>query len=87
MSESVADAETGEALDFGEGAEEDEGATFLDPLDGGGRFGDKFVVGFVEDEEWAVGKLLDKGGEFGVGNTGAGGIIGGGEEDEADVGF
>ena len=59
----------------------------MDPLDGGGRFGDKFVVGFVEDEEWAVGELLDKGGEFGVGDTGTGGIIGGGEEDEADVGF
>ena len=85
MSESVADAETGEALDFGEGTEKDKGATFLDPLDGGRRFGDKFVVGFVEDEEWAVGELLDKGGEFGVGDTGTSGIIGGGEEDEADV--
>jgi len=85
VSESVADAETGEALDFGEGTEEDEGTTFLDPLDGGRRFGDKFVVGFVEDEEWAVGELLDKGGEFGVGDTGTSGIIGGGEEDEADV--
>ena len=85
VSESVADAEAGEALDFGEGTEKDKGATFLDPLDGGGRFGDKFVVGFVEDEEWPVGELLDKGGEFGVGDTGTSGIIGGGEKDEADV--
>ena len=85
VSESVADAEPGEALDFGEGAEEDEGAAFANPLDGGWRFGDEFVVGFVKDEEWAVGKFLDEGGEFGVGDAGAGGVIGGSEEDEADI--
>ncbi len=57
----------------------------MDPLDGGGRFGDEFVVGFVKDEEWTVGELLDKSGEFGVGDTCAGGVIGGSEEDESDI--
>ncbi len=85
MSESVADAKPSEALDFGESAKEDEGAAFLNPLDGGWRFGDKFVVGFVEDEEWAVGKFLDEGSEFAVGDTGTGGVIGGSKEDEADI--
>jgi hypothetical protein len=54
-------------------------------LDGGWRFGDEFVVGFVEDEEWAVGKFLDEGSEFAVGDAGTGGVIGGSEEDEADI--
>jgi hypothetical protein len=85
VSESVADAKPSEALDFGESAKEDEGAAFLNPLDGGGRFGDEFVVGFVEDEEWAVGKFLDEGSEFAVGDTGTGGVIGGSKEDEADI--
>jgi hypothetical protein len=85
VSEPVADAEPSEALDFGEGAKEDEGAAFSNPLNGRGRFGDEFVVGFVENKEWAVGKFLDKGGEFGVRDTGAGGVIRGSEEDEADI--
>ena len=85
MSEPVADAEPSEALDFGEGAEEDDGAAFLNPLDGGGRFGDEFVVGFVENEEWTVGKFLDEGSEFGIGNAGTGGVIWGSEENEADI--
>ena len=85
MSEPIADAEPSEALDFGESAKEDEGAAFLNPLNGRGRFGDEFVVGFVENKEWAVGKFLDKGGELGVGDTGTGGVIGGSEKDEADI--
>jgi len=87
VSESVADAEPSEALDFGESAEKDEGAAFLNPFYGGGRFGDEFVVGFVKDEEWAVGKFLDEGSEFGIGNTGTGGVVGGSEEDEPDIVF
>ncbi len=85
VSEPVADAEPSEALDFGKGAEEDDGAALLNPLDGGGRFGDEFVVGFVKDEEWAVGKFLDEGGEFGVGDASTGGVVGGSKEDEADI--
>ena len=85
MSEPVADAEPSEALDFGKGAEEDDGAALLNPSDGGGRFGDEFVVGFVKDEEWAVGKFLDEGSQFAVRDTGAGGVIGRSEEDEADI--
>ena len=85
MSESVADAKPREALDFGEGAQEDEGAAFLNPLDGGGRFGYEFVVGFVENKEWTVGKFLYEGSEFAVGDAGTGGVIGGSEEDEADI--
>ena len=57
----------------------------MNPLDGGGRFGDEFVVGFVENEEWTVGKFLDEGSEFGIGNAGTGGVIWGSEEDEADI--
>ena len=85
VSESIADAKPGEALDFGEGAKEDEGAAFFNPLDGRWGFGNEFVIGFVENKEWAVGKFLDKGGQFGVGDTGAGGVIRGSEEDEADI--
>ena len=85
MSESVADAEAGEALDFGEGTEKDKGATFLDPLDGGGRFGDKFVIGFVEDEKGAGGKFFHESGELSIRNTGTGGVVGGGDEYEPNI--
>ena len=62
--ETVADTEGGEALDFGEGAKNDDGAALLDPLDRGGRFGNEFVVGFVQDEQGASGKFFNKGGEL-----------------------
>ena len=84
--EAVADAESGEALHFGESSENDDGATFSDPLNGGGRFRDEFVVGFVEDEERTGGEFFDEGGQLGIGDAGAGGVVGGGEEDEADLG-
>jgi hypothetical protein len=84
--ETIADTKGGKALDFGEGAKNDDGATFLYPLDGGGRFRDEFVVGFVEDEKGASRKFFYEGGEFGIRNTGAGGVIGGGDEYEADIG-
>ena len=84
--ETIADAKGGQALDFGEGAKNDDGATFLYPLDRGGRFRDEFVVGFVEDEKGAGRKFFYEGGEFGIRNTGAGGVVGGGEEYEADIG-
>ena len=86
VGEAVADAKGGKALDFGEGTENDDGAALLDPLDRGGRFGEEFVVGFVQDKEGAFGKFFNEGGQFGVGDAGAGGVIGGGEEDEANVG-
>ncbi len=72
----VADAETGEALHFRKGAEDDHRLSFPDPADGGGRFRDEFVVGLVEDKEGSGGKFFDKSGEFRVGDAGAGGIVG-----------
>jgi hypothetical protein len=74
-------------LDFGKGTQHDEGATFFDPLNRVGRFGKKLVVSFVEDEEGSGGKFFDKGGEFGVGDTSAGGVVGGGDEDEPNIGI
>jgi hypothetical protein len=83
--ETIADAKGGKALDFGEGAKNDEGATFFYPLDGGGRFRNEFVVGFVEDETGAGGKFFDESGKLSIRNTGTGGIVGGGEKNEADI--
>jgi hypothetical protein len=74
-------------LDFGKGTEHDEGATFFDPLNRGGRFGEKLVVSFVEDEEGSGGKFFDKGGEFGVGDASAGGVVRGSDEDEPNIGI
>jgi hypothetical protein len=47
VSQSVSDSQTGEALDFGESAKDDDGTALFDPGDGGRRFWDKFVVGLV----------------------------------------
>jgi len=58
----------------------------LDPADGGRRVGEEFVVSLVENEERAGGKFFDEGGQLRVGDAGAGGIVGGGDEDEARLG-
>ena len=72
-------------MDFGEGAKNDEGATFFYPLDGGGRFRNEFVVGFVEDEKGAGGKFFHESSELSIRNTGTGGVVGGGDEYEPNI--
>ena len=84
--EAIADAESGKALHFGKSAEDHHGTAFLDPADGGRGLGDELVVSLVEHEERAGGKLFDKGGQLRIGDTGAGGVVGGGEKDEAHLG-
>ena len=83
--EAVANPESRQALDFGKGAENDDGTALLHPLDGGGRFGNEFVVRFVQDKEGAGREFFNKGFEFCVGNAGASGVVGRGEEDKANI--
>jgi hypothetical protein len=74
-------------LDFGKGTQHDQGATFFDPLNRRGRFGEKLVIGLVEYEKRTSGKFFDKGGEFGVGDASAGGVVRGSDEDEPNIGI
>jgi hypothetical protein len=85
VSQSVSDSQTGEALDFGKSAKDDDGTALFDPGNGGRRFRDKFVVGLVEDEEGTGGKFFNKGGEFCVWDPGAGGIVRGGKKYETNI--
>src|SRR5206468_539429 len=53
--EAVADAEIREALDFREGAEDDDVAALADVAENVGRVGQELVVGFIENGDDAVG--------------------------------
>ena len=83
--ETVADAKGGKALDLGEGAKDDDGTALFDPGDGGGRFRNELVIRLVQDEKGPGGKFFNKGGELRVGDAGAGGVVGRGEEHEANI--
>ena len=79
--EAVTDAEAGEALDFGEGAEDDDVAASADILQGVGRIVDKLVVGFVEDDDDVGWDLVHEAVDLLLGDEGAGGVVGVGDED------
>ncbi len=79
--EAVADAEAGEALDFGKGAEDDDVAASADILQGVGGIVDEFVVGFVEDDDDVGWDLVHEAVDLLLGDEGAGGVVGVGDED------
>ena len=79
--EAVADAEAGEALDFGEGAEDDDVAAGSHVLQGVGGIVDEFVVGFVEDDDDVGWDLVHEAVDLLLGDEGAGGVVGVGDED------
>jgi hypothetical protein len=79
--EAVTDAEAGEALDFGEGAEDDDIAAGSHVLQGVGGIVDEFVVGFVEDDDDVGWDLVHEAVDLLLGDEGAGGVVGVGNED------
>jgi hypothetical protein len=85
VSQSVSDSQTGEALDLGKSAKDDDGTALFDPGNGGRRFRDKFVVGFVKNQKGAGGKFFNKGGEFCIWDPSAGGVVRGGKEYETNI--
>jgi hypothetical protein len=85
MADAVADAQSGKAVDFREGAEREDVVVLAEELHGVGEIGalGVFAVGFVEDDENVAGNFLEEGGEFGGTEGGARGVVGIGDIDDA----
>ena len=78
MADAVADAESGEPVNFGEGVEGQDVVVLFEELRGVGKIGalGVFEIGFVENHEDIAGNLLKKGGKFSGAKGGAGGVVG-----------
>ena len=87
MADAVADAQTGEAVDFRESAESEDVVVLAEEFHGVGEIGalGVFAVGFVEDDENVPGNFFEEGGEFGGTEGGARGIVGIGDIDDAGL--
>jgi len=87
MADTIADAETGEAIDFGEGAQGEDVVVLAEEFEGIGEIGALGVlaIGFIEDDKDIAGNFFEKGGEFGGAESGAGGVIGIGDVNDAGL--
>ena len=78
-------ADAGHAVDLGEGAEDDEVLTGGDEFHDVGRAGE-VDVGLVDEEDGALGLVLEGPCDLFLGGEGAGGVVGVADVDDAGVG-
>jgi len=78
VADAVADAESGEPVNLGEGVEGEDVVVLLEELRGIGKIGTLgvFEIGFVEDHEDIAGNLLEEDGKFSGAKGRAGGVVG-----------
>jgi len=87
MADAVADAKTGEPVNLGKCAESEDVVVFAEEFAGVGKVGagSVFSVGFIENDEDITRDFFEEGGKFGGAKSGASGVVGISDVDDAGL--
>lgn len=87
MADAVADAESGEAVDFGESAKGEDVVVLAEEFESVGKIValGVFAIGFIENDEDIAGNSFEESGKFAGAKGSAGGIVGIGNVDDAGL--
>src|SRR5215472_10921509 len=87
MADAVANTESCETVDLGEGPQGEDVVVFAEEIESAGEVAalGVLVIGLVDDDEDIAGNLVHKGGEFFVAEGSAGGVVGIRDVDDAGM--